>query len=101
LATIGTASTLSIASPFIDGRTFEPLAILNAANMKTYPLDGLINGAPYEEFWPAHWAEANEQITAARVEWVKDQIKALFARTLPATLLRLNALTPSALLVSD
>jgi len=77
----------------VDGRSFAPVAILDAANDEKYPQGGLIHGSPYEEFDRQHWAEKEERVTVEQIAWIMEGIKGLFARTLPATLRRLNVLT--------
>lgn len=78
----------------VDGRSFEPLAIRDALNDADHPLDGLINGAPFEEFENQRWADRRQAVTAEQVAWVMEGIKAMFARTLPVTLRRLDLLAP-------
>lgn len=75
----------------VDGKTNAMLATLKAVNTaeQTFAFQ-LLNGAPYDELAAGHWAVENEDVTPAQVEWVRGRVKALFERTLPLTLHRLN-----------
>jgi hypothetical protein len=81
----------------VDGHSFEPLAIRDAPNDPGHPLDGLINGAPFEDFENRRWADRRQAVTAEQVAWVMEGIKAMFARTLRVMLLRLGPLAPQCL----
>ncbi|HET6619150.1 MAG TPA: hypothetical protein VFG64_04370 [Dongiaceae bacterium] len=78
----------------VDGHSFEPLAIRDALNDPDHPLDGLINGAPFAEVENQRWADERRAVTAEQVAWVMEGVKALFARTLPPTLRRLDLIAP-------
>jgi hypothetical protein len=78
----------------VDGHSFQPFAIRDALNDADHPMDGPINGAPFEAFENERWADRRQAVTADQVAWVMEGIKTMFARTLPATLRRLDLVAP-------
>ena len=64
---------------------FQPSVILWKISVKSPPLS-----LPENQ----RWADRRQAVTAEQVAWVMEGIKAMFARTLPVTLRRLDLLAP-------
>ena len=76
----------------VDGPTNKILASAEAVDGSRSPWSSVLHGAPYDEFEEEHWAVENEDVNSAQIDWVRDRMKALFARTLPTTLQRLKVI---------
>ncbi len=74
----------------IDGRSYEPLAAMQAMDKFETPFNSNFHGKPNHKVTEAYWMEGEGQLSPSKQELLKKEFRLLLAETIPGTLERLK-----------
>jgi hypothetical protein len=80
----------------VDGRSYEPLAAMEAMDKFETPFNSNFHGKPNHKVTEAYWMEGEGQLSPDKQELLKKEFQLLLGETIPGTLERLKLMAASA-----